>query len=258
MQKTITASEMPNRSERTPSGIKGLDELVGGGLPKGRVILLTGEPGSGKTIFGTQYLVNGIKEYDETGLLVCMEEIKSHLYSEMKLFGWDLAKFEEAGKLAFVDATPLRLLPEKVKVGEVAIARRDFSMVTLIQAINKEVERINPARIVVDPITSLIIQYPDDVARRGAILELIGALVSCSATCLITSELKNFGRKRRVEMEEFLAHGVVVLQNLLVRGSMIRAIQVEKMRETNCDNQPRIYRINSGGIEVFPKESVFK
>ena len=106
-----------------------------------------------------------------------MEEARIHLYREMNRFGWDLEGLESAGSLGFVDATPLRLLPEKVNLGEVAIDRGDFSMMTLIQAINKEVERIKPKRIVVDPITSLIIQYPEIVKRRGAILDLVDALV---------------------------------------------------------------------------------
>jgi len=174
-----------------------------------------------------------------------MEEARIHLYREMKRFGWDLEGLESAGSLGFVDATPLRLLPEKVNLGEVAIDRGDFSMMTLIQAINKEVERIKPKRIVVDPITSLIIQYPEIVQRRGAILDLVDALVSSGATCIMTSELKHTGLKRRLDVEEFLSHGVIMLQNHLINGSIVRAIQVEKMRETNCETQPRPYKISS-------------
>ena len=245
-------------TERVKTGVTGLDDLIEGGLPAGRVILVSGEPGSGKTVLATQFLVSGVREFGETGLFVCMEEARIHLYREMKRFGWDLEGLESAGSLGFVDATPLRLLPEKVNLGEVAIDRGDFSMMTLIQAINKEVERIKPKRIVVDPITSLIIQYPEIVQRRGAILDLVDALVSSGATCIMTSELKHTGLKRKLDVEEFLSHGVIMLQNHLINGSIVRAIQVEKMRETNCETQPRPYKISSSGIEVFAKESVFR
>lgn len=222
------------------------------------MILLLGEPGSGKTIFATQFLVNGGRKYNERGIFVTLDEARFHLYREMALFGWNLEQLEKEGKLAFVDATPLRLLPEKVKVGEIALDRKDFSMASLIRAIENEVERVKPQRIAVDSITSLIIQYHDPVEKRRAILDLIGALVATGCTCVVTSELKYLGAKRPLEVEEFLCHGVIILQSLRVGASFTRMLQVEKMRETACDTQPRPYRITEGGIEVYPGETVFK
>lgn len=232
--------------------------MIGGGFPRGRVILLLGEPGAGKTIFASQFLVSGAKTGNERGLFVCLEEARVHLYREMRLFGWDFTRLENQGIISFIDATPLRLLPEKVKVGDVAIDRKDFSMLSLTQAISREVSRLKPSRITVDSITSLMLQYPDMVQRRAAIFDLVGALVTTGATCLVTSELKSVGLRRNLEMEEFLAHGVIVLQSLRVGGSFTRMLQIEKMRETACDTQPRPYRITEKGIEVYPGETVFR
>lgn len=240
---------------RAPTGIRGLDELLGGGIPKGRVVLILGGPGTGKTILSTQFLVNGIEMYGENGLFVSLDESKPHYYSEMAKFGWDLAKYEQEERFAFVDASPIRHLPGEVKVGKLTIGKREFSMLSLLEAIKTGAKAVNAQRIAVDPIASLIFQFPNPVERRTAILDLIEALVGIGATTLLTTELRAHGLERAVQLEEYLAHGVIVMQTLRVGRAYVRALQIEKMRETTIDPQPRPYRISSAGIEVFPKET---
>lgn len=244
--------------DRLSTGIEGLDEIVGGGFPRGRVILLLGESGSGKTIFTNQFLSNGVLQYKEKGLLVSLEETHSQLLREMSLFGWNLQEMENKGHLGFIDATPLRLLPKIVKVGSAEVERKEFSMMSLIDRINEEVTRLKPSRLVVDSVTSLTMQFEDPVERRFAVMELIAALESTGATCMMTSELRTFDPLRNVEIEEVLSHGVIVLQAMLVGTSYARAIQIRKMRETKCDLQPRPYTIDDDGIKVYPSESVLR
>jgi KaiC/GvpD/RAD55 family RecA-like ATPase len=112
---------------------------------------------------------------------------------------------------------------------------------------------------VVDPVTSLIFQYPEMVERRTAILDLVDALVKTGATCLMTTELRAMGPtvERAIQLEEYLAHGVVIMSNAKVGKTYNRVLQVEKMRETPIDMQPRPYKISANGIEVFPKETIF-
>jgi circadian clock protein KaiC len=88
-----------------PTGVTGLDEMISGGFPKGRVILVVGGPGAGKTIIASQFLYKGIADYNENGILVSLDENKNHFYSEMAKFGWDFKKAEEENKFAFIDAT---------------------------------------------------------------------------------------------------------------------------------------------------------
>ena len=92
-------------SRKVVSGIPGLDELVDGGLPEGRVILVIGGPGTGKTILCGQFLHNGIYNGQENGIFVSLDESKEHFYSEMLQFGWDFQKAQEEGKFALIDAT---------------------------------------------------------------------------------------------------------------------------------------------------------
>jgi circadian clock protein KaiC len=244
-------------NEKVPTGIRGLDEMLGGGLPKGRVILVMGGPGTGKTIFSTQFLVNGIEKYNENGVFVSLDESKIHYYSEMSKFGWNLAKYEAEKKFAFVDASPIRHLPGEIKVGKLTIGRREFSMLSLLEAIKAGAQSVKAQRIVVDPIASLIFQFPDPVERRTAILDLIEALVSLEATTILTTELRAYGLERAVQLEEYLAHGVIIMQILRVGRAYVRALQIEKMREAEIDVQPHPYKITSSGIEVFPEETVF-
>jgi circadian clock protein KaiC len=244
-------------NEKTPTGIRGLDEMIGGGFPKGRVILVMGGPGTGKTILSTQFIINGIEKYNENGLFVSLDESKTHYYSEMVKFGWDLAKYEAEKKFAFVDASPIRHLPGEVKVGKLTIGRRDFSMLSLLEAVKAGAQSVKAQRIVVDPIASLIFQFPDPVERRTAILDLIEALAALEATTILTTELRAYGLERTVQLEEYLAHGVIVMQTLKAGRAYVRALQIEKMREADIDVQPRPYKITASGIEVFPEETVF-
>jgi len=221
------------------------------------VVLIVGGPGTGKTIMCAQFLVNGIKKYNENGVLVTLDESKPHIYREMTKFGWDLATLEKEKKLSFVDASPIRHVPGEVKVGKLTIGKREFSMVSLIEGIQRSAEMVKAKRIAVDPIASLIFQYPDMIQRRTAFLDLLEALVNTRATCLLTTELRAVGFERSVQLEEYLAHGVIILQTLHVGKFLTRILQVEKMRETPIDTQPRPYKITETGIEVYPKESVF-
>ena len=244
-------------TSRTLTGIPGLDEILGGGIPQGRVVLVVGGPGSGKTILSTQFLVNGVKNYGENATFVSLDESKQHYYSEMSKFGWDLAKLEQERKFVFVDASPIRTIPGEVKIGKMTIGKKDFSLLSLVEGIKSGVKAIDAKRVVIAPIASLIFQFPDAILRRNAVLDLVEALVETGGTCLLTTELRAPGLERSVQLEEYLAHGVIVLQVVQVGRSIVRSLQVEKMRETAIDMQPRPYKITSSGIEVFPKESIY-
>ena len=216
-----------------------------------------GGPGTGKTILSTQFLVKGVELYSDNSVFVSLDESREHYYTEMKKFGWDLAKLEKEKKFTFVDASPIRNIPGEVKIGKMTIGKKEFSMLSLVEAMRATVKAIDARRIVIDPIASLVFQYPDMVQRRNALLDLMEALVGTGATCLISSELKRIGIERTVQPEEYLAHGVIILQSLQVGRSLVRVIQVEKMRETPVDTQLHPYRISENGIDIFAKESVF-
>jgi len=242
---------------RSRTGIGGLDEVLGGGLPQGRIVLLLGEPGAGKTILSSQFLYNGITKFGENGLFVSLEESRGHFLREMGVLGLDFASLEKAGKFTFVDASPIRTVPEEVKLGKVTIGKQDFSLISLLELINTRAKAIGALRIVVDPVSLLIFQFADDTQRRKALLDLVEALSETGATCVLASELRQVGVKARtVQTEEYLVHGVIIMQAIASGRLMERVIRVEKMRETQIEQQPRLYRITEKGIEVYPRENV--
>src|SRR5437773_12192963 len=108
----------------------------------------------------------------------------------MALFGWKFEELEKGKKFAFINASPLRHMPGEVKLGRQSIGRKDFSILRLIEGIKTHTELINAKRVVGDPGTSLLFQYPELVERRAAILDRVHTLVKTGATGLMTTELR--------------------------------------------------------------------
>ena len=128
---------------RTPTGISGLDEILSGGIPRGRVVLVLGGPGTGKTILATEFLVKGISTFNENAIFVSLDESKEHYYSEMAKSGWDLTKLQKDKKFAIVDASPIRNIPGELKVGKMIIGKKEFSMISLIEGIKAAAKGID-------------------------------------------------------------------------------------------------------------------
>lgn len=247
--------------KKIPSGIGGLDELVGGGFPEGRVILVVGGPGSGKTIMSSQFLYKGIQENKENGVFVSMDESKKHFYSEMKNFGWDFQEAESEGKFAFVDATRISrvaLLKEALYKEESGSLRgKQLPIDKLIEDIQTKIRQTNAKRVVVDTLAALVYRFPDLIERRTTVVDLIESLADMGVTSLVTTELGHLGLERSALDEEFLVHGVIMMQTLFSGGTTTRAMQVEKMREAKVNPSLVPYSIDRNGIEVFPKMPLF-
>lgn len=229
--------------------------MIEGGFPTRRVVLVVGGPGAGKTIFSIQYLISGAISAGEKVLYVSLEEKKDDLYREMRRFGWDLGKLESEGRFYFADGTETVTRPS-AQPSVIPRFGRGSESSALLGLLDFEVQQLHPPRIVVDPISSLGLQFPDPIDRREAIVKLVSILASSGATCILTSELRTRGMQREVQLEEYLSHGVIILRVFKSGRTLARGIVVEKMRETEVDPQPRPYRISGSGIEVFPKETL--
>src|SRR5690242_4736561 len=132
--------------ERVQTGVRAFDELVMGGLPRARTTIVGGTPGSGKTVFATQFLAHGITMYGENGVLVTFEEPPRDIEANVRGFGWDLAGWRREGRLAFVDASPPA--NEEMVVGE-------FDLSGLLSRILHSVKTVKARRVVLDSLTQL-------------------------------------------------------------------------------------------------------
>lgn len=251
-----------NLSEHLPTGVEGLNELISGGFPKGRVILVLGGPGAGKTILASQFLYKGISQYGENGVFVSLDESKNHFYSEMLKFGWDFKKAEEEGKFIFIDATRLSrvaMLKEKMLKEETSSLRgKQLQIDRLVEELQAKIQEIGAKRVVLDTLASLFYRFLDPIERRTAGTELIESLSDINITTIVTSELNTLGLERNLMDEEFLVHGVIMMQTLFQGGTTTRTLQVEKMRGANINPNLVPYTIDRNGIEVFPTMSVFR
>ncbi|MGD0978682.1 MAG: ATPase domain-containing protein [Candidatus Bathyarchaeia archaeon] len=240
--------------KRIPTGVEGLDKMLGGGLPAERSFLICGGPGSGKTILCMQFLYHGAIECKEPGLYVSLDENKDNLREEMAGFGWDIDKLEKSGQFLFVDACPIRNVPGEVKLGGLSIGKRDFNLMSLIEIIWRKAEKAEIKRVVIDPIAGLTFQYPDVSERRTATLDFLEALAQLKTTNLITTELRSLTLQRDILAEEFLTQGVIVLHSWRNQLAAHGGLQIEKMRGIAHDNQIRPYKITKKGFQVFSEE----
>ncbi len=248
-------------SKRIATGINGLDKLVDGGFPEGRVILVIGGPGTGKTIMCSQFLYKGIYENQENGIFVSLDESKDHFYSEMQKFGWDFRKAEEERKFAFLNATRMSrvaMLKEELYKEETRSLRgKQLSIDRLIEDLQAKIRQVSAKRVAVDTLAALVYRFPDPIERRTAVVDLIESLADLGVTSLVTTELGYLGLERNALEEEFLVHGVIMMQTLFSGGTTTRAIQVEKMREAKVNPSLVPYAIDQNGIEIFPNMPLF-
>jgi KaiC/GvpD/RAD55 family RecA-like ATPase len=245
-------SDTPIAYPRVTSGVDGLDVMINGGFPKGRIVLIRGPPGMGKTILCGQFLYKGAKN-GEKGLFVSLEETKEQLIRELYLVGMDFRQLERDGLVTFLDASPVRHIPAEVKLGGISVGKRDFSLVALAKKIKDIAGANKTERIAIDPLTALTIQYPDDSERRFMVLDLIEVLSQTCATCIMTED---FGTQQSQRIEDYSVHGVIAMRPVEAGTNIVKTLEVVKMRETKHDDQTRLYRITEEGIVVYPDENV--
>ncbi|MCS7120292.1 MAG: ATPase domain-containing protein [Nitrososphaerota archaeon] len=245
--------------ERVQTGIDGFDGLIEGGLPRGYCYAIVGGPGTGKTTFAVQFICTGILRFGENGIYVTLEEPPYSIANSALRYGWNMYDLEEKRRLAIVDASPIRAEGQQGRyVIKAGIGTEEFSVDGLIGAINDARRKIEAKRCVVDSVSALQIQYRDEFESRQGLLRLVKALTEMRLTTLLLVESREENpNMQRYGTEEFLAHGVIHLHSYRIRDSIVRAVEVRKMRGVKITDRICPYDFTSNGIIVYPGESVF-
>jgi KaiC/GvpD/RAD55 family RecA-like ATPase len=229
--------------DRVPTGIPGLDGLTEGGLPRGRITLVTGTAGSGKTTFGVQFLWSGAVQHGEPGAYVTLEEEALDLQQEMGRYGWDLKRLEEEKRFCIIQS------PVPFEVAGVSVSMDD-----LLDTIHSKAVAIDAKRIVFDSVAALGLPYSDPVRLRRDLHRLCAMLRELGCTALLLTERpEEENRITRYDIEQFVAQGVIVLH----LSRTYRGIEIRKMRGTKHDTNVHTLRITDKGIVVNPGEHPF-
>ncbi len=254
-------SKVNQRIELIQTGIPGLDELLGGGVPKGHTVSVFGGPGTGKTTFALQFLYSGATLHSEPGVYVSLDESPQDIKRNMAAFGWKLEELEKNKKLLLLDASLFKRVSRVMKIpkDKPATNEKSYSLLTLSNLIKGTVEKIGAKRIAIDPMSTLIFQYPNLSERRLAVMDVLTALrARTDCTSLIILDLRASTLEREYQLEEYLTQGTILLQTVSQPGTgLTRVVFIEKMRGIEHDTQPRPYIITDQGIQVFPKEKVY-
>ncbi len=237
--------------ERVVTGISGLDEILNGGIPKRNVVLLSGGPGTGKSILGQQYLYNGLLR-GEPGILVVLEEHPVQVRISMSQFGWDVRVYEEKNVFAIVDAFTAGIGEAAKREKYVVRDPGDFQV--LLDVVRDAIKDVNAERAVVDSVSTLYITKP--AMARSMVLQLKKVLSGMGCTSILISQVSVTERGFGGPGVEHAADGIIRLDLDEVDGELKRSIIIWKMRGTSHSMRRHPFVITNKGIEIRAAETI--
>ena len=226
---------------KAATGIAGFDELTHGGLPRGRTSLIIGGPGTGKTIFALETLVNAATSKGESGIFIAFEENSAQIVENAATFGWDLPALERE-KLFFLDA----------KLPATVVNTGAFDLTGILAALSAKVEAMKCTRIVFDGIDVLLTLLNDPEAERREVFRLHEWLMSSGITGILTAKADETDRlsTERYAFMQFMVDCVVMLQHRLSDRVSLRGIRVVKYRGSSFKENEFPMVISAEGIDV--------
>lgn len=233
---------------KAPTGIRGFDEITLGGLPQGRPTLVCGGAGAGKTLFGMEFLVRGVTEYDEPGVLMVFEETADEIIQNVRSLGFDLNELVAEKKLR-IDHVRV----ERSEIEETG----EYDLEGLFIRLGHAIDSIGAKRVVLDTIESLFSAFTDDAVLRAELRRLFRWLKDKGVTTIITGERgKADAGLTRQGIEEYVSDCVIVLDHRVVEQISTRRLRVVKYRGTTHGTNEYPFIIDSRGISILPITSV--
>ena len=237
---------------KSRTGIQGLDELTGGGLPTGRPTLVCGGAGCGKTLLALEFLIHGALRYGEPGVFMAFEETAADLAQNVASLGFDLDDLV-GRRLLVIDHV-------RVERSEVE-ASGDFDLEGLFIRLGHAIDGIGARRVVLDTIETLFAGLPNPAILRAELRRLLRWLKDRGVTAIITGERGNGGGSEagaltREGLEEYVSDCVIVLDHRVVDMASSRRLRVVKYRGSTHGSNEYSFLIDEGGISVLPITSV--
>ncbi len=232
---------------KTPTGIPGFDDVTLGGLPTGRPTLICGGAGSGKTIFGLTFLVKGITEFNEPGVMVSFEERGKDMAENVLSLGYDLSELVAQNKL-FVDYVRI----ERSEIEETG----EYDLEALFIRLKYAIEKVGAKRIVLDTVESLFSGLSNTSILRAELRRLFGWLKDQGLTAVVTGERGPQGQLTRHGLEEYISDCVISLDNRVTNEISTRRLRVFKYRGSAHGSNEYPFLIDEEGISIFPVTQV--
>ncbi len=225
-----------NERARQPTGVPGLDDMIGGGVIAGDAVLLTGPAGSGKSTVATQFVVAGLTE-GETGVIAVFEEYPEAYIDRASTRSPGIAKMIEAGKLEIIYIRPL-----------------DLSVDETLFSIREAVERLGARRVVIDSLSGFEVALAPTFREdfRESLYRLVGALTAIGVTVFMTAEVSEAFREARFTSENvsFITDEIIAQRYIEIEGALERVMAVIKMRGSEHSHEFRRYEVTSQGVVV--------
>lgn len=231
---------------KSPIGLPGLDEITGGGLPKGRPTLVTGGAGCGKTLLSMEFLIRGATKFDEPGLFVSFEENEQELRQNVASLGFDLADLVRRRRLSidFVQA-------ERSEIEEAG----DYDLEGLFLRLGHAIDHIQAKRVVLDTIEALFAAMPNSNILRAELRRLFRWLKDRGVTAIVTAE-RGDGMLTRHGLEEYVSDCVILLDHRVIEQVSTRWLRVVKYRGSFHGTNEYPFLIDETGISVLPITSL--
>ena len=228
--------------QRVPSGISGLDELLGGGFEKSSINLVMGGTGSGKTTFLAQFLYNGTVQHDDPGVLLCFEETADAIMRHTKNFGFDFKTLEEKNLFSAINYRPHEVKKLVEEGGGLIL---------------DSITSLGAKRLAIDSLTSYMMLFDTPYQAREAEISLFELIKKWKCTSVLSAEAVGEKRKTTGGME-YLADSVIRLHHPRNQSSRYRALEVLKMRGGKQSEKLCPFELVEGaGVKVYPHEQVF-
>lgn len=231
---------------KAPTGITGLDEISGGGLPRGRTTIVCGGPGCGKTMLGMEFLIRGAREFNEPGVLVAFEETPQEMERNVASLGFDLKKLVDSKKI-FLDY----VFVEPSEIEETG----DYDLEGLFIRLQHAVDTVGAKRICLDTLEALFSGFSNEGVLRAELRRLFRWLKDRNLTTVITAE-KGEKTLTRHGLEEYVSDCVILLDHRVRDQISTRRLRIVKYRGTSHGADEYPFLIDNQGISVLPVTSL--